>query len=342
METKTLIYAASVISILISSLLLVYYTVDAYEYLFIQNIFQPETSNLEGSFYSTSLNSTKTKIFLVGSSQVWRLNMTYLIEETSKFCPNCEIYNLGVAGDKPNNRIKTLNPLIELRPDLVIYGVGYPDFAFWKIIEKSPLMGIGTPDPILPNPKILFENSIFSNFPNTVNPKYFSLNVIKNLFENKNFEDEFILDPTHRVFKADKDFDEEDYLAYNNEELNQYEEFHQWIDQTSKLDPDIYSKNAFTLKKIIERLQNNDIKVIVFTTPTPEVILEKISLSDQKIFISTFEEISEDYNLKTYFLHEKYSDKKIWSDPIHVTLGPEGMIYTKEMLEIIKNDVDEL
>ena len=154
MNHTTLILSLIVIFLIISSTVLLYQTVDSYEYLF-------TIKELELSFYSNTLDESKTSIFLIGNSQVWRVNMTYINQEVSKFCSDCEVYNLATAADKPDRRIKTISPLIELKPDLVLYGIGYPDFAFQHLYDNPFFQPIEKPDSILPDPESIFRKTFW-------------------------------------------------------------------------------------------------------------------------------------------------------------------------------------
>jgi len=333
MEHKTLGLAIFLVFIIFTSTFLVYQTIESYEYLV-------TSKELELNFYSKNLDDSKTNIFLVGNSQVWRVNMTYINEEVSKFCSNCVVYNLATAADKPDRRIKTIAPLIELKPDLVLYGIGYPDFIFHRLYDNPFFLPIQKPDSFLPDPEKIFRKTVVdSNFPNSINPKYFSLNIIKNSIEGKKPSNEILFDPTYRIFKEDKDFEEKDYLSYDNKEL--LEKFLPQVNENSNIDLDILEKNTNALKKIIERLQKNNIKVSLYTTPTPNAVLEKISTSDKEIVKKKIEALSNDQKIKIYSLHQKFSNMKIWSDPTHITLSKEGMPYTEEIVKIIKTEVSE-
>ena len=333
LNRKTLVLSLSVILIIIFSTSLVYFIVDAYEYRFTSH-------ERELSFYSNKLDDSKKTIFLIGNSQVWRINMTHLHDEISNFCSNCEFYNLGISADKPSKRIQSLDPLIELNPDLVIYGVGYPDFAFQQSIEGARTQKFSKPEAILPDPGTFFHKEIIlPNFPNEINPKFFSLSFIKSWVEEEKLEKE-ISYPKQRPFRFSQNFEEKDYLVYDNEELS--EKFPDMVKENSKLDPIAYEKNLPALKKIIEELERNEIKVILFTTPTPDSILSKISPSDEHLFESTIEKISKETGISVYYLHEKFSEKKIFSDAVHVTLGKEGAPYTEAIIEIVSNEVGKI
>jgi len=61
MNHTTLILSLIVIFLIISSTVLLYQTVDSYEYLF-------TSKELELSFYSNTLDESKTSIFIIGNS----------------------------------------------------------------------------------------------------------------------------------------------------------------------------------------------------------------------------------------------------------------------------------
>lgn len=332
MKKKTLGVSLILIFLIVFSTILVYNVVDTFGYLY-------TSEELELGFYSNKLDESKTNIFLVGNSQVWRINMTYLNDELSKVCPNCEVYNLGVAADKPSNRIKSLGPMIGLNPDLIVYGVGFPDFAFQERVERKAIQQIEKPDSILPDPESLFHNGvILPNFPNQVNPKFFSLSAIKTVIEGKQETKKVTPDPNDRPFKVDKDFDEEDYLVFDNEQLARNRP--DLIEENKEIDPEILEKNVNALENMVEEFSENDIKVVLFSTPTSNAILKEISEADQQIFEETLKNISEKSNVNYYFLHKKFSDYKIFSDPLHVTLSDEGIPYTEEILRILIDEVE--
>ncbi len=332
MELKTLALASVVIFLVLFSTTFVYSIVDSYGDLFIN-------FDLFKRFYSSDLDSSKTTIFLLGSSQVLRMDMTYINQEILNFCDNCVAYNLALQGDTISRRLGTIPNLIEKKPDLIIYGIGYVDFVLKRNADFAPVPLIQKPKSFLPDPQSLIEEKIIhANFPNDVNPKYFTFNVLKSQFKDKTSLDQTILDPNDRIFKDDKDFKERDYLSLSNEELDK--KFPLQIAEYSKIDLEIYEKRFPELKQILEELKNNDIKVSIFSTPTPQTKLEKVSNSNEELFRSTFEKLSKEYGVSTYFLHHKFSNMTIWSDVIHISLNKEAMQpYSEEIVKIIKNEV---
>lgn len=332
MELKTLALATIMIFLVLFSTTFVYYIVDSYGELFINfDLFQ--------RFYSSDLDSSKTIIFLLGTSQVLRMDMTYINQEISNFCDNCVAYNLALPGDTISRRLGTIPDLIEKKPDLIIYGIGYSDFTLKRNADFILIQPNQKPKSFLPDPEsFIAEKLIHPNFPKDVNPKFFTLNVLKSQFKDKTPINQTFLDPNDRMFKDDKDFKEKDYLSLSNAEL--IKKFPLRIAAYSKIDLDIYEKRSSDLKQILEELKNNNIKVSIFSTPTPQAILEKVSNSDEELFRSTFENFSTEYEINSYFLHDKFSNMTIWSDTIHIALNKEAMLpYSEEIVKIIKNEV---
>jgi len=107
----------------------------------------------------------------------------------------------------------------------------------------------------------------------------------------------------------------------------------------AQIDPYTLEKNSKALKKVIKVLQDNDIKVVLFTIPHSEPILEQISDSDYALFHSTMQSISNEYNVPVYSLLENYRSMKIWQGTYHVTTSEEGIIYSEDVAKIILNEL---
>jgi hypothetical protein len=56
---------------------------------------------------------------------------------------NFEVYNLSIGADTPKERIVSLNNIIESKPEIIVYGIGYRDFrnqehdARARFVEKN-------------------------------------------------------------------------------------------------------------------------------------------------------------------------------------------------------------
>ena len=96
-------------------------------------------------------------------------------------------------------------------------------------------------------------------------------------------------------------------------------------------------RNFQALETIVNSLNSNNIKVIIFTTPLSKKYLENVPEDDINYFISKLKILEKNYDLQFYNLLDSYSGLKIWLDPTHVTLNDEGLIYTKDIAKLIRN-----
>jgi len=93
------------------------------------------------------------------------------------------------------------------------------------------------------------------------------------------------------------------------------------------------------IKAIITALKENNIKVVLFSTPHPKYYLEKIGDSNIEIFTSALNKISEELDVTVYHLNDKYSDLKIWADINHVSMDEISMIYSSDLAKIILDEI---
>ncbi len=47
-----------------------------------------------------------------------------------------------------------------------------------------------------------------------------------------------------------------------------------------------------------------------------------------------------EFELNTYFLHDKYVDLDIWRDRFHISTHPDAKIYTNDISKIIFRELD--
>ena len=104
-----------------------------------------ETSQNE--FYHQIFPKDEKKIYLIGSSHTGHLNETYIQETYIDPDSNHKIYNLARGDDTPKIRLAYIDDIVQSKPQIVFYGVGYRDFSEEvsknKITESAPVM----PDP---------------------------------------------------------------------------------------------------------------------------------------------------------------------------------------------------
>ena len=103
-------------------------------------------------------DETNNKIFFIGSSHVMQLNFTHIQQIVSSEYPNYKVYNLAVATDNPKHRLKLLNDWVDLKPEIVFYGIGFRDFQSFELVSEYSVI---KPKSFLPDPEEFFEKAYF-------------------------------------------------------------------------------------------------------------------------------------------------------------------------------------
>ena len=133
-------------------------------------------------FFAENENSSSQKILLLGGSGAAQLNATVINQSLKKDYENYVFYNLAYNADTPEQRYKSLNETIMLKPQLVLYGITYFGLNgfYWENTEKNvqPLPTIEL------NPTaLLSHNDPFLE----INPKATTLNFIRESFSDTSF-----------------------------------------------------------------------------------------------------------------------------------------------------------
>jgi len=286
-------------------------------------------------FVFSEFDDSKKNILIIGSSQVGAIKMFYVNEQVSKVCTDCVVYNLVNGADNPYKRLKKLNLIKNMEPDLVFYGISYRDFANLNRMNEE-IIQIKTPKSILPDPQEFFQKEILIKAFNTdINPKAFSFKFLIGVLDDK--ESSKVTNPYRLTNPA---INPKSLSAFSNAELIEKFPRDKRSTQLAKIDPIEYTKNVNALKAIIKELKNNEIEVVIFTIPLPQVFLDKVSNSDKELFTDTLHDISQEFDVQVYRLDEKFSDMDIWRDYWHVTKSEKGLVYGKEIVQIIKNEIE--
>jgi len=105
----------------------------------------------------------------------------------------------------------------------------------------------------------------------------------------------------------------------------------------------IDKENNFELEKfgyIIERLQNEDIEIVVFTTPLSRTYLDEIPESVKKSFRDILDDLAKQNGIKIYEFEERYADKHIWNNLDHIAYNNKAIIFSDEVIEMILQEVN--
>ena len=282
-------------------------------------------------FFAENKNSDSEKILLLGGSGAAQLDSTMINQLLSKDYENHIFYNLAYNADTPKQRYKSLNETIMLKPQLVLYGITYFDLNgfYWLNTEKNT-----QPFPTIElNPTaLLSRNDPFLE----INPKETTLNFIRESFSDTGFfpakADRFQLENAPFSF-----FDEYQTIIASDNDLKKVnsESIGMHVNQNKS----ITKEQIIYFKQIINSLQNNDIKVIIFVLPQQRYFLDLVPEYDKEIFYASLEEIKNEFNVEIYDLSDDYADLNIWMDHNHVAYNKKSMIFSDDIYKIISKEM---
>ena len=293
--------------------------------LFIQ-IYDPNWHGIINS--NKSVDSTKGKIFIVGSSNVYAINAISINEQLSNDQKNYLVYNLSDQGDNPTRRLSSIDNIISHKPEFVLYGIGM--WGFEKPISKlqshSAIDFLLQPGDFF---KSLFQDNIdlYGYGPGKfiISPKDRSLLSLKYILRGSD-------QPYHPFVKF------EPTSIHSNERL--VEDFG-IPGSNGGLDVTEENKKIIALNQIIHKLQKNDIKVILFSYPHSKVMYSTFQPQDLKDFQRMLNNKSNEFSIPVYFLHDKYADLEIWRETLHIAIHPDAQIYTDDILKIILKEISQ-
>jgi len=293
-----------------------------------QNIIESDEIFRKKEFFQNSFPNEENKIFLVGASHIGQLNTTHIQSVLKdKGYSNFKVYNLAIAGDKPEKRVKQLESLIDLEPKLIIYGLGYRDLQHWPSNKPTLLLDVE---------EVIHEksNQLLLDYDINSNPKFTTLSSIKSLINELKGTERVILSQNVPFFEEDSNLltiktDEELKEVIKKNPLQPYE-----------IKPFSKNLNAIALKKIFNQLDTKKIKVILILTPHHKYFLESINQSDEKIFRDIIKHaISKD--TKIFDFTGKYINLNIWGDLTHVALNKESLIFSEDIEQIILENLEQ-
>ena len=327
----------SVLSVLLFSFLLV---------IFFMNTYGSSMEDNKIWFYHQTFDTNEKKIFLIGSSQTGQLNEAFIQNLIFDSKSNYKIYNLAYGEDAPVQRLAHINDIISAKPENVVYGIGFRDFAKGTWLEWTDAQK----ENILPEPEIYFQNIERS------------VGLFLNLdYENLKYPQAIIRSILHKIISSPSDYQTTEYGATltkpfwpsfdklgtirTDEELRdlyarQCEENHRGCSLSYEpINPAEENKNFIALKEIIKKLKENDIEVIIYSTPHNKYFLDSMRESDKQIFDTFLSIISDEFDIPVYQLHDRYINEQIWYDNSHVALGNNKILHNADIGQII---LDEL
>ncbi len=258
------------------------------------------------NFYSQVSNVNQKKIFLIGSSQVEPLDTNIIRDDLLRNNLNFTVYNLGIGGDIPKNRVKTIDWIISAKPAIVVYGIAERDLPTYDsaasdkqidLIQSLPLIQSWIPEEqkfqddffFLHAPKLDLLTFLFGNNTLQYRPFYLNPNKFARYLESQKWP---VANDTTLEIQSQQS---RKYLIFPLEK----------------------NVDFISLKTMIKKLHENKIDVILYITPQDRHRLEKIPYPVQ--FTYALKNITKEYPyLPIYSLWDRYEDMHIWKDYTHV------------------------
>ena len=297
----------------------------------IQTFYQEQEIALienEKNYYS-SIQGIDNKIFLVGGSHISAINPFFIEEFLAENNEEYEVFNLSKMANRPLREIKNIDLLISAKPEIIVYGISARDFAEIQSINK-PTVKSNQP---LPDPSLFFKNWL--NIQNSellilqpdFSPKLITLKEIRGISVNSQ---DYIKAPFFR-FDYKRDFN-----VMSDKELKL-----QAVGDAKpvEIEPIDKSKDLSSLKIIITKLQENNIKVILFTTPQHKYFYDLVATSEKQAFEKIILDLEKSNNLDVYRFTEKYSDLEIWRNPTHIVVSKSASIFSDDIANLILEEL---
>jgi len=313
-----------------------------------------QTDPIKNEFNLKLQDPDYKSVFVFGSSHVNVLNKNFVYNYVETNGDGKYIVHFATKGnDSPLKRLEDLDRIQSYNPSLVVYGINLRDFKEVTAPTTPIIQQISKPKSFLPDPENLIDkhlsldNLFWIDFQNFANPKLTTLSLIKEKIEIP-IEDllkELIpLEEKKRLEIEQAELEEiakqkrAETIAhhYNILSIEELQEHAVWLTKDPiNVREDNHSTLAFI--EVIRLLKENNVKIIIFTTPIHKFAWDRFSESDKEAFFAILDKISKDYDVEVHYFHDKYSDMNIWTDSQHITIDPKGIIYSQNISELILN-----
>lgn len=270
--------------------------------------------------------SNDPRIFIVGASNVYSINSTQIEVNLESSGAKYKIYNLADMSDTPAHRLQSIDHVISLKPAMVLYGVSMTDF---ENTYKNASHVMSSPDSKMLQPKRFFVDIL----------SYFSRNDPELKFPTSP-KDRTIL--SLRYLLKGPEFIHNPFINYNQVPVTNESGIESYREQIRfrGIDSSNANKEKLALMEIIKKLQENNIKVILFTPPYHRVFFDFTTASDDEMFIKSLQGIAKQNHIDVYFLHKKYEDMEVWRDPYHIAVNKTVTVYTNDISKIILREIE--
>ena len=290
---------------------------------------------------SDKIEVNQKKIFIIGNSHVGSIDPNYVERFLKQDGYDFKVFNLSVGGDNPQKRENIIDSILNLKPNLVVYGIDFRSFeagSSEQDIQAVSSSKIGQIEKIFPSLQDFFNESLIpltnnvwiSKIPES--PKIVTLRIINHLIYGSAELERLNLDSQKPLITNE---------AVGLEPMNSTE-LQKWIDERRTFrgisQPDQnYQFNS--LQKILDKFKENKIDFVIFTTPHHETYLDYVPDKDKETFDEILEQIEKKYNTGIYRLDEKYKNLEIFSNPTHIATETSQK-YSNDLIELIERELE--
>ena len=273
--------------------------------------------------YLDKISNKSQKIFIIGNSLTYTINPERI--EKSIEDKKYEVFNLSIGGYGLEQRVRTIDILLEKNPKIVVIGLSFRDFSTGQreINIESDL------NQIFPSPKGFwkeFTDEIIIKLPYVESPRYF---FHKFLFGSHDFD-----------FKEQNtNFDSKTpflILSEENFQNNPQKDF--VVDGYSIKNLNDNTRIKF-VEYIVKKFEKNGVRVIIISSPVSKIENDSISEENLQNYNDILNYLSATTDVKILDLREKYSQLEIWRDQVHMVFGTPADIYTDEIIKILKEEI---
>lgn len=287
------------------------------------------------NFYA-SLDPKEKKGFIIGSSLIIPLNATYIQQYLSTNNQNYKIYNLSIPGDKPTSRWDTIDMIISSHPDFIVYEISDIDFTNWNsdyILQQNlstiPVIKQSTIDFYLELETLFGFHTYYLH-----SPKVSFLTFIGQCISCMTSNDVNTYLPLSNY--PFTDIPNSIFKVSDNDQLRTKMN----LEEIGDIDSAPINENAIIFNKIVKKIHENNIKLVVFTAPVSRYHLDHMGNDRIKAFHSVIDHISSQSNIHIYQFFDKYADLPIFTDLIHVSFNQDCNIYCQDISKIILKEIE--
>jgi len=282
---------------------------------------------LQEGFFSR-VDKLEDNVFIFGSSYIMGLNTTQIHDKIKQNTSDYRVYNLAIFGDSIQKRSKIIDSIIAAKPEVVVYGIAEDDFA-----DPVPANTVYTkPISILPDPHEFFDQGIRlleerMNLDYPDSPKTVTWLTIRQLVGTRTDLEKFSPYPDSPFMKITK----ANTITISDLELKNLVNYAGEFGQIKKPEDNQHLK---TLKKMLLKLEENDIRVVLFVVPHHSYLLEKSPPEYENNFRLVIDDLQQQ-GFSTYERDNNYSRLKIWHDLTHVAVNPDAQIFSDDVAQMI-------